>query len=275
MEHKIDSVIRTNRKDQFILKLICKSIPIAEEMAEDLTAYKDTHKEAFEKMQVLYGLRSLEISTVNHQVFVLYKFGKTQDTKEFERSFIKYIDETGSNILETFMITEATKEGESERNEFNVTLKLPPQAKDALRSYESLYSVTLSGFPRIHIYRDELQFDGKFVSLHSKDLNSDILEIFYFIGKEKIIREVPQKWLDISEITYKAIVNVSWASNPKNIVQIINGAFVSRFEDREILVPLDVMQMDGLKVELIKNGDKYVNLKNREQVFEPEMLLFR
>ncbi len=271
---RINNIIKTRRSSQLIVKLVCTGVAIAESLEGELRDYIDLHQDSVEKMKTLYGLSSVNTSVVNHNVFIVYKFKKQSDAKEFEISFIKYIDNSGKNIIDTFLITEA-KGDKEDREEFEVILKLPIDAIKALNMFKTLNSVSMTGHPRSPIYRDMVALDGKKVKLLTTDFNLDLMEILYFIGKEKIIRQVPQRWLDISEVTYKAIVNVQWATIPKNIINIKDDGFVSLANEKEVYVPLEILKMDGLTVTLIKHGDSYLNVKNRDQVFTQEMLLFK
>lgn len=272
---RINNIIKTRRGAELIVKLVCKGIPIAESLENELDGFIELHEDSVAKMKTLYGLTSVATSVVNHNVFIVYKFSKQKEAKDFEISFIKYIANDGSNIIETFLITEPNTEESDDKEEFNVELRLPISAIKALTEFTSLNSVSIIGYPRSLIYRDMLEVNERRVKLVTTDFNQEIMEIMYYIGKEKIIRQVPQKWLDISEVTYKAIVNAQWATLPANIVKMHEDGFIASFEGKEIDVPLDILKMDGLKVEVLKHGEVYLNIKNRTQIFSPELLLFK
>ena len=272
---RINNIIKTRRANELIVKLICTGIDIAENLEGELGDFIEMHEDSVDKMKTLYGLTKVATSVVNHNVFIIYKFSRQKEAKDFEISFIRYIKNDGSNIIDAFLITEPNTEEGDEKDEFTVELRLPISGVKALEQFTNLNSVSIIGYPRSLIYRDMLDVNERKVKLLTTDFNLEVMEIMYYIGKEKIIRQVPQKWLDISEVTYQAIVNTQWATVAQNIVKMGTDGFVSSYEGKEISVPLDLMKMDGLKVTVIKHGEMYINTKNRQQVFAPELLLFK
>lgn len=270
----VQSIVKTKRGKDLTVKLVCSGIPEAEEMEDLLNEQIESSNHLIEKMQALYGLKSVSVSLVHHQVFILYKFLKDKDARDFEISFVKYIKDDGSNIVDAFLITEAKEEVES-KDEFIVSLALPDTAVKALEMFPSLAAVQMEGYSKSLIYRDSAEMNGKKVTMLTRDLSLELLEVSYVHRKIKYTRQIPQKWLEVAEIEYKAIVNVQWATLPKNIVKTDTKGFYSKVGDKEIHIPLYILSMDGTTVTLVKHEGEYVNITNREQRFAPEMVIFK
>ncbi len=271
---RVNNIVKNRRKKELIIKLVCTGIDVAENLCDELSDYKDLHTESVDKMQALYGLKGVNVSSVHHNVFIIYEFGLEKDAKEFEISFIKYIKNDGTNIVESFLITEASKE-EDEREDFEVFLTLPATAVDALNEYTGIRAVTMEGYPSTPVYRDMILHNGKKIGLLTRDFDLPVLEIYYYSGKDKIIKSVPQSWLDIKELTYKAIVNTAWATLPENIVKFSDEGVHAKLNGNEVVIPLNVLKMDGKTVTLFKAGGIYVGKKDETQIFTAEMLIFK
>lgn len=270
----VNSIVKTRRAKDLTVKLVCTGIHEAQKLEETLNEQIDSSPHLLEKMQALYGLKDVTISAVHHQVFIMYKFTKEKEAKEFELSFVRYINNDGSNIVESFLITEA-KEEAVEKEEFVVTLALPETAVKALQMFPSLAAVQMEGHTKSLIYRDTAEMNGQKVKLLTLDLSLELLEVSYIHRKIKFTRQLPQKWLEVAEVEYKAIVNVQWATIPRNIVRTDTKGFYSKVGDKELLIPLDILNIDGTSVTLVKHEGEYVNIANREQVFSPEMVIFK
>lgn len=271
---RVNNIIKSRRRKELVVKLVCTGIDVAETLDDELSDYIDMHQASVEKMKTLYGLNKVNVSSVHHNVFITYDFNLEKDAKEFEISFIKYIKNDGSNIVESFLITEASVETD-EREDFEVFLELPSVGVEALSQFKSIRTVTMEGHPTTPIYQDMLPHQGKKVKLLTKDLDLTIVEIMYFSGKDKIIKSVPQSWLDIKELNYKAIVNTAWVTLPENIIKFSDQGVHAKFMDNEIIVPLEILKMDGKKVTLFKENNKYINVDKEDQFFSPEILIFK
>jgi len=271
---RVNNIIKTRRKKELIIKMVCTGVNIANDLSDELNDYMDMHKESVTKMETLYGLTKVSVSAVNHNVFITYSFEREKEAKDFELSFVKYIDNDGNNITESFLITEPKTE-EDNRDEFEVILALPETAVKILKENKTVRSLTLEGYPTTPIYGDMVPVNNKKVRLLSSDFDLPIVQIFFYSGRDKIIRTVPQAWLDIKELTYKALINTAWATTPSNIVKFSDEGVHAKKGDTEIIVPLHLVQLDGKTVTLTKDNEEYIDVLNEKNRFTKELLIFK
>ena len=252
----LQNIIKNRRDKTYTLKIVYGQSNESEDAMEELEEYKDNNQHSLKKMQLLYKLKDIQLTTVSNNLFIIYHFENKGDTKEFEIAFSKNILDDGSNLLDTFMITQQLQE-KKEEEEFKVILELPEKAVDSLGCNDFLLNVTLLSEPSCPVYMDMLSVNKKKVRLLDKDLDKPIVNISYRVQGTTITRSVPQRWLTIEEIVYKATVNTQWALNPKNIISMDSKGVLSDFEDKEVFTSIEVIKNDGKSVKLYKREDKF------------------
>jgi hypothetical protein len=216
----------------------------------------------------------MQITTVANNLFIVYHFTNSKDAKEFELSFVRNINDDGSNLLESFIVTQREKDSKEEEEQFIVKLKLPKDAIEALKTHAGLLCVTMESEPSCPIYRDMMFNDKKSVRLVDKNFDKPVVNIMTVYNGSKMTRTVPQRWLEIEEISYRAVVNSGWALNPKNIVTMKDGAVVTMFNGREVLTSMEIIKQDGLTVSLHKKESGFVDPKSG-LMFQPEHLIMK
>lgn len=253
----LQNIIKSRRDKTYTLKIVYGQRDEAEDAMEELEDYKDDNHQSLKKMQLLYKLKDIQLTTVSNNLFIVYHFENKNDAKEFEIAFSRNILDDGSNLLDTFMIAQQLQETKKEEEEFKVILELPEKAVESLQGNDFLLNVTLLSEPSCPVYMDMLFVNKKKVKLLDKDLDKPIVNISYRVQGTTITRSVPQKWLTIEEIVYKATINTQWALNPRNIISMDSKGVLSNFEDREIFTPINILKNDGKSVKLYKREDKF------------------
>lgn len=257
----LQNIIRSRRNRDCTLKIVYGTENEAEDSLDVLESHRDENDIALNKMMLLYNLKDIQLTTVANNLFIVYHFKNSKDAKEFEISFTRNIYDDGSNLIESFMIAQKEKE-EAEEEQFKIKLTLPTESIKALDSHKSLMSVMMESEPSCPIYRDMAYYNNKSIRLADKDFDKPIVNIITIFNGSKVIRSVPQRWLEIEEISYKGIINAQWALNPKNIIKMVNGGVLSMFNNKEVLTPMEVIKIDGSTVTLFKREDGYYEPKS-------------
>lgn len=257
----LQNIIRSRRNSDCTLKIVYGSENEAEDSLFVLESHRDENSTALKKMKLLYSLEDIQLTTVANNLFIVYHFGSSKDAKKFEISFTRNIYDDGSNLIESFMIAQKDKE-ESKEEQFKIKLTLPEESIKALNSHKSLMSVTMESEPSCPIYRDMAYYNNKSIRLADKDFDKSIVNIITVFNGSKVIRSVPQRWLEIEEISYKGMINAQWALNPKNIIKMVDGGVLSMFNEKEVLTPMEVIKIDGTTVTLFKREDGYYEPKS-------------
>lgn len=268
----LQNIIKNRRDKTYTLKIVYGQQDEAEDAMEELEDYRDSNRQSLKKMQLLYNLKDIQLTTVSNNLFIVYHFGNKNDTKEFEIAFSKNILDDGSNLLDTFMIAQQTKESKKEEDEFKVILELPEKAVESLKGNDFLLNVTLLSEPSCPVYMDMLSVNKKKVKLLDENFDKPIVNISYRVQGVTMTRSVPQKWLTIEEIVYEATINTQWALNPRNIISMDSKGVLSNFEDREIFTPIDVLKNDGKSVKLHKREDKFVDAVNKTEYLREHLI---
>jgi len=257
----LQNIIRSRRNSDCTLKIVYGTEVEAEDSMDILMDHKDSNEVALTKMNLLYNLKDIHLTTVANNLFIVYHFENNKDAKEFEISFTRNINDDGSNLMESFMITQKEQEHEDEE-QYTIKLKLPTQAIEALNEHNGLLSVVMDSEPSCPIYRDMVYYNNKEVKVADKDFDKPVINVITIYNGSKIVRSVPQRWLEIEEILYRGIVNTGWALNPKNIINMTEGGVLSRYDKKEILTPMEVIKLDGNTVKLFKREEGYYEPKS-------------
>lgn len=269
----LQNIIRNRREKSVTLKIVYGLPEEAECAQEDLEDYKEENANLVKKMQLLYGLKDINLTTVANNLFIVYHFDDKKEAKEFELTFTRNILDDGSNLFESFLISQQEQETKKEEEQFKIMLKLPEKAVKILKENDSLLNVTMLSEPSCPIYADMIFADKKRVKVVDKDFEKPIVNISFRLQGTTITRSVPQKWLSVEEIVYSAVVNTQWALNPKNIISMNNDEVLSVFKDKEIGTPVNIIKEDGKTVKLYKRESSYIDTTNGTE-YHAEHLIF-
>ena len=228
----LQNIIKSRRDKTVTIKIVFGTSQEAEDMLDDLEDYKNDNEVLVEKMKLLYHLKDIQLTTVSNNVFIVYHFERNKEAKNFELNFTQNIESDGSNILESFLITQTNNSDKKEDEQFNVVLNLPEKAVKILKENSMLLNINLVSEPACPIFQDMVSVNQKKVKLLNNDFENTVVNISFRYMGTTVTRTVPQKWLEVEEIIYKAVVNTQWALNPKNIIGMNNNEITSRYNNK-------------------------------------------
>lgn len=269
----LQNVIKNLKQKSLTLKLIFGSEKEAIDSEEMFSNHIDCRHVDIEKMQVAFGLVEVKAYAVFNSVFVQYEFESNKEAKNFEHALGDLLQEDNANIYDVFLIVAPVTREYKEESPYKIILKLPKEAELVLE-HKAIKSLKIHGVEACEITREMAMNNGKEVELVDDDINSEYLNVIVtFNGKHKVL--IPQKWLDIEEKTIKAIVNTKWMLELENLVNINNNQVIAKKGGKEIVSSLDVIKTDGSEVVLVKNDDRYVDIKRRDFTYTKEMLIIK
>ncbi len=219
-------------------------------------------------MKVGLDLVSFRIDDVFLNVVVHYVFQSSTAAKEFQVLFNNKIEDDYSNLLESLLIFEKTKETKKVSN-YEVSLNLPTELEKAFE-VSIVDSITTAKYPNIKINREMMQFNNKKIILELEDFSNELLAVKF--TKSGPVYMLPQQWLEIDEKTVRGVYNTKWVMNIDNFIRIEENAIVSKYKDgKEIFVPQELIKMDGIVSRFTAYNENYKDTENGQTV--PKELL--